>query len=177
MACITQLASDNISLLNQLQALINELSVSQYGFNNGDISSGTIGAHVRHVIEHYQSFLKEPADIDYDERPRNQLLETNPVAALTTIEATSLELEALARQLTLHSVEPVLVSCATNTQFAAKPVHSSCARELIFLASHTTHHMAIIRILAKLQGKNVAENFGKAASTQQYESAREQLCV
>lgn len=131
-----------------------------------NINSGTIGAHVRHVVEHYQSLLlgSDNADnIDYDNRSRNSAIETQTATAITTLNKLIIALQ----QITADKIVDVL--CSTNTDAKTNPTTSSLRRELVFVHSHTTHHMAIIRILALLMNVPINENFGKAASTQKFE--------
>ena len=45
---------------------------------------------------------------------------------------------------------------------------TSVARELVFLASHTIHHMAIIGMLAEQAGVKVSADFGVHPSTLRY---------
>lgn len=143
-------------------AFIKTLSETQ--FNNGlNINSGTIGAHVRHVIEHYQSLLIGASCINYDERARDNAVETQPEVAVA-------RLNTLIHELNQISADKIVdVLCSTNADFEIVPSTSSLRRELIFVHSHTTHHMAIIRILALSMKLPISGDFGKAASTQKFE--------
>jgi uncharacterized damage-inducible protein DinB len=47
-------------------------------------------------------------------------------------------------------------------------VKTSVDRELVFLASHTIHHMAIIGMLAEQAGVEVGAEFGVHPSTLRY---------
>jgi hypothetical protein len=153
---------DNNVLIEQLIAFINTLSETQ--FNDGlNINSGTIGAHVRHVIDHYQSLLFATNCIDYDARARDNDVETKPVIAIT-------KLNTLIDELNKISTDKIVdVLCSTNSEFEITPSTSSLRRELVFLHSHTTHHMAIIRILALSMKLPISRDFGKAASTRKFE--------
>jgi len=144
---------------------INTLSEAQ--FNDGlNMNSGTIGAHVRHVVEHYQSLLlgSDNADtINYDNRSRNHAIETQPATAVAALKS----LTSALQHITTDKIVDVL--CSTNTAPQTNPTTSSLRRELVFVHSHTTHHMAIIRILALSMKLPISIDFGKAASTQKFE--------
>jgi hypothetical protein len=139
-------------------------TLSEIQFNDGlNMNSGTIGAHVRHVVEHYQSLLLDADTIDYDNRSRNNAIETQPSTAIATLNS----LISVLQKITTDKKVDVL--CSTNTAPQTNPTTSSLRRELVFVHSHTTHHMAIIRILALSMKLPISINFGKAASTQKFE--------
>lgn len=133
-------------------------------FNDGlNINSGTIGAHVRHIVEHYQSLLSAAETVDYDKRARNVLIETQKKTAIEALKTLILQLD------TFTSDRDIYVLCSTNSHEKPLASLSSIRRELVFIHSHTTHHMAIIRILGLTMKLDVSANFGKATSTQKYE--------
>jgi hypothetical protein len=130
-----------------------------------------IGAHLRHVIEHYEALLlpKEPRVVDYDSRPRNRELQRNPDVALR-------RLRLLLRRLddwTGDSLDlPVQVlgrgGLAGDFGFA---VISSLGRELVFVASHAIHHYALIKPHCIQHGMAISAEFGRAPSTVAYQNA------
>ena len=139
------------------------LSPEQFD-NDLQMRCGSIGAHVRHIIEHYQSLLQANECVDYDLRPRNNELETKPTAAINSLQQLSMQLQSLDLD------QQVDVFCSTNTNDVRNSSQSTFARELVFLHSHTTHHMAIVRILALSMQLTVCSNFGKAASTEKHQT-------
>jgi ATP-dependent 26S proteasome regulatory subunit len=133
-------------------------------FNDGlNMNSGTVGAHVRHIIEHYQSLLSAAETVDYDKRARNVLIETQQKTAIEALKTLTLQLDTFTSDRSIH------VLCSTNSCENPVASISSLRRELVFVHSHTTHHMAIIRILALTMKLPISINFGKATSTQKYE--------
>lgn len=197
MSNLTQLISDNIHLLTQLREFISGLTSDDYAQDNALLDSGTIGAHNRHIIEHYDALINatQPTEttacaklvIDYDARARNTQLEQHPEMAQSEIERvcaalTQCQLTEQNTRLKAHDVkfqnndllQPIAMTttirCSTNVNTDSAAINSTLQRELVFLHSHTTHHMAIIRILATALGHNVDKGFGKAASTQQFEN-------
>ena len=129
------------------------------------------GAHLRHVIEHYEALLlpNEPGVVDYDSRPRNRELQANPCVALQ-------RLHVLLRRLddwTGGGLDaPVQVQgrggLAGEFGFA---VASSMGRELVFVASHAIHHYALLKPHCIQHGIPVSADFGRAPSTVAHESA------
>lgn len=177
---IQQLTLDNIALLKQLANFVETLSSHQFVQANTNLNSGSIAAHLRHIIEHYQTVIGSEREFDYDQRPRNQQLERCQSAAVLALTKLQTQLAKLIKHNASESQDEqpaILVKCATNTQAHSQPVISSIARELVFLHSHTTHHMAIIRLLALSDGVVVDSSFGKAASTKQYEQQQSDVNV
>ena len=163
MDSIQQIANDNQQVLNQLLRFLESLDSIQY-LNSSQDHGSSIGAHVRHIIEHYQSALMHHSTINYDPRKRDPNIEASVSAAKQHIE---LVVNALA---CIKVDTEVSVICATNAEVSSPKVNSSMARELVFLYSHTTHHMAIIKLLSTPMGLKLDDSFGKAASTRAFES-------
>ncbi|MDA8621136.1 hypothetical protein N9L48_00650 [Psychrosphaera sp.] len=163
MDSIQQIAKDNTQVLNQLFDFLESLDPIQY-LNSTQDHGSSLGAHVRHIIEHYQSVLTGISNINYDARKRDLTIETSVSNAkyhIGLITALLADVNADAE---------VSVICATNTEARSPKVSSSLARELVFLYSHTTHHMAIIKLLSAAMGLKLDDSFGKAASTRVFES-------
>ena len=160
---IKTVASDNIQLLRELSQLTQKLSQDAYSVNNESLQSGSVGAHVRHIIEHYISVLKNNVMVNYDDRQRNKELELIPASARAELDRICCELELVTTD------SPLQVMCSTISELDPPPAASSLSRELSFLHSHTTHHMAIIRLLSLNLGILVSPEFGKAASTKKFE--------
>ncbi|GAB5499727.1 MAG: hypothetical protein PsegKO_20380 [Pseudohongiellaceae bacterium] len=146
--------------LQQCRLLLSQLSATDYVACRADAAS--IGAHVRHILERYQSFLAGLPEgcVDYDARNRDRSLEENPRSAefaLVTILRRMGALQVDSRPLRVReSVLPdAPVGEAASTQ----------ARELLALVSHTTHHLAMIAMLARPLGYDLDDSFGKAAAT------------
>ncbi|MDQ8180195.1 hypothetical protein [Pelagicoccus sp. SDUM812005] len=134
-------------------------------FNATDPASygSGIGAHFRHVLDHYRSFLEGIAVglIDYDNRERDTLEERELAVALESLAEVSGRLEAA--EVDVESTVRVKVCASTE----GEDLHSvsSFGRELQFLVSHTVHHFALIAIASRMQGIFPEEGFGVAPST------------
>ena len=151
-------------LLEDLGAVVANLSREAYcaPFEGG--VSGTIGEHVRHCLDHVAALLAaDPAMVlTYDRRQRGTPIEASPEAALQYIFQ---QQSALERWPGRSLDEPVLVRSMVARDGRTVTGWSTLARELAFVVSHTIHHHATIRVLLMLQGQDVPERFGHSPST------------
>lgn len=158
------LCADNAALLRQGADAISGLSPADFTEPDPRCFGASIGGHVRHCVEFYRSFLTglQTGHVDYDARPRDPVVETDPAAACAALHALAQALDALspAQQdgLSLHIVE-------NHDGMQPAWSASSAGRELRFLLSHTVHHYALIGILLRLRDRDVPEGFGIAPST------------
>lgn len=143
-----------------------------------------IGAHLRHIIEHYGALAHALATsnlcsdvvctVDYDARKRNVHIETDPAVALDHIALLKRAFEVLDLSLMAQAVE---VHTRGGLQGEQNFITvSSVARELMFLNSHATHHFAIVQGYAHQRGETLGDSFGKAPATVAHEQ-RQQLNV
>ncbi|HZL99470.1 MAG TPA: DinB family protein [Planctomycetota bacterium] len=174
----------NAELLRRTLALIERLSDRQYVHVEERLSSASIGAHVRHVLDHYRQFLAglPLGEIDYDARARDTEVERS-------VEAASAEARRLIAELSaLQTGAGTAASGRAGPDWAARPLRvrqqgdevpgrfdgceSHALRELLFLASHAVHHQALIAVLARAQGLAVPERFGLAPSTATWQASQ-----
>jgi hypothetical protein len=156
-----QLISDCISIFEQGGELLQSLE-------NNDIYAN-VGEHFRHCFDFVDCLNLgiESGKIDYIQRERNPLVETDLVIALAKIDEIIRTLQVIALQ---ELNREVLVrheranDCADETSWC----RSSLAREVEFLQSHTVHHYAIIGFKLTNLGIATDENFGVADSTLKY---------
>jgi uncharacterized damage-inducible protein DinB len=155
----------NEQLLENLSTRIGTLTTAEYTWRYKK-SAGSIGKHIRHIIDHYTCFFRTLADsyVDYDNRARVSVLETSADAA-------SGLLKRIVHQLSdLRHFSPgkiyVYISIAPDEK--AAPVESNLKRELLFLQSHTLHHMAVIQLMLDLLGSQVEPEFAYAPSTKKF---------
>ena len=101
--------------------------------------------------------------LDYENRNRDLLLETDRQTAGNRL---SDILETLRNRFgTKYAAELAMLH---NSDGQRQVVTTSVDRELVFLASHTIHHMAIIGMLAEQAGVDVGGDFGVHPSTLRY---------
>lgn len=124
-----------------------------------------VGAHLRHVVEHYEALVRgQPLGVvDYDGRPRDRKLEASPTLARDRL----VGLREVLGQWTPDMLDrPVRVlgqgGITGDFDFC---VTSSVGRELVFLASHAVHHFALLAKHLRRHGVPVPAHFGKAPAT------------
>ncbi len=153
----------NQACLEQALTLLDALDDSQYASPRG--GGSPVGAQLRHVIEHYQSFVGglPHRAIDYDARPRDATIEASRHRAAAVLREL---IGQLATVEGLPTETPVQVQMECDTG-AERPnwAGSSVGRELQFLVSHSVHHFALIKLLVAGDGTPLDADFGIAPST------------
>lgn len=130
-----------------------------------------VGAHMRHVIEHLEALLMpaQPGRIAYDARPRDLRLERDPRHALTRVQALRARLSTLDDDALQTPVEVTgLTGAQGEWPFS---VASTFGRELAFAASHTVHHLALLRPSLERLGWVLDPCFGRAPATLAHDRA------
>ena len=160
----TNLLQANIDALEEGVALLSLLTPEQYTQGYKPAFHSTIGAHFRHVLEHYRCFIKqiETSQLCYDSRERDQLLEcdydyANQAITEIVMSLRNLEFQNLDRACELLDLQG---GCS---------VASTLFRELLFLQSHTMHHYAIIGAMTRTLGAQPADDFGVAIATREHQ--------
>ena len=163
----------NIRWLHQVLTFLAGLDDSVYSTSPPGFAPHRVGAHLRHVLEFYQSFIKgiEWRRIDYDARRRDKAVECSRTAASTAIRniIQFLETSDFLRQ---DSVVWVQMEDAEGSGVEDSFMQSSVSRELQVLSSHTIHHFALIAIILRLHGVKLDPEFGMAPSTLRYLASR-----
>lgn len=160
------LIRDNCDFLQQGIDLLERHGPESYVYADLQCFGSSIGSHMRHVLDHYNSLVDGIASgiVDYDDRERRTAVETKLAEGLALARETIDRLGCLDANLE-RKVE-VIVSANTRGREAAS--HSTVGRELQFLASHTVHHYALIAIASRMQGIHPEDTFGIAPSTLKY---------
>jgi uncharacterized damage-inducible protein DinB len=152
------------SLLSDLAALLLQVPPPVYSARLLPGASGSIGEHVRHVLDHVAAFVGTAGQqvLTYDHRERGTAVELDGSAALRAI----MRLKGLLDDGHDDRLENV-VTIAAVIERGAAPVlmRSTRRRELAFVISHTIHHQALIAVLLATAGQPVPAAFGLAPST------------
>ena len=146
--------SENIDLLRQLT---NEEFTQQ----NPELSNATIGEHMRHIIELFGCLLEnyDYGLINYDDRKRDVLLQTDKNEAIAIIEKYLLEIDKPNKPLSLTH------NCFSSIEL----LQTNYFRELIYNLEHSIHHQALIKVaLHSLPHIKIPSSFGVAPSTLEY---------
>jgi hypothetical protein len=158
---LTSIFNKSNHALDEIVAVLQQLEGQDiYTAPCHELSQATIGQHTRHVIELYQCLLAgyETGLVNYDDRQRNKLYETNTVEAIAVIKEIQSKLQQpdKAMQVVCGAEEPHTIT-------------SNYYREVLYNLEHCIHHQALIRVgLITTNGGSVSSEFGVAPSTIQY---------
>ncbi len=163
----------NLVVIRQGVALLAALRDERYAARQPLCFNASIGGHLRHILEHYQGFLRslDDGEIDYEKRARDPLVESSTGYARDLLEAVANELADLAPALAnrgLHLCAETAPGITTAT---------TVLRELEFLLSHTIHHYALVAVMARLQGCEPEATFGVAPSTLRFQQQQAVSCA
>ena len=161
----TELLTSQIEIVNQACGFLKQLNQEQYNLIPAPHFTSSAGKHMRHILDHYlalQSGL-ETGQVDYDQRSRGGLLETDVNQALRCWENIHQWLlniceGAFERAVTVKTEVSIHRQQSLTTS-------STLARELIFVASHAIHHFSLLAVVCSLQGIRLEDNFGVAPAT------------
>ena len=126
--------------------------------------SGSIGAHVRHVLDHVAA-LVEPVRVgvvDYDTRRRDTVVEHDRLLAIHELRRLAQALEACSAH---DERRPLRLSAVVSHDGERVESPTLLGRELVFVLSHTIHHQAIIALLLATAGRRTPVRFSLAPAT------------
>lgn len=152
-------------VLQQGCTLLKSVDDTTYARRQDGPHTSSLGAHYRHVLEHFVCLLEglETGQINYDQRRRNREIENSSREALFTTE----ELIRKFRDLPANELErecSVVYSVGYGDS-AALAVDSNVAREVMFCVGHAIHHYAILKLVAASMAMQLPYEFGVAPST------------
>jgi hypothetical protein len=159
------LISAAADVLVQGRALLNSVSNEEYRRKEDGPYGSSLGAHYRHVLDHFLCLIEGLWDgaINYDRRARNRELENSVEAALNVTEDLIQALRAIPVDV-LRQECSVVYSVAYG-EGEAQAVPSVVAREVMFCVGHAIHHFAIVKLLCAGRSVALPCEFGIAPST------------
>lgn len=176
------LLAANIAALSEGKAVLESLDDVQFRSSCKPAFQSTLGAHYRHLLEHYVCFLKSTQHVGslicYDSRKRDVKIEQNRAYALQALDQVVAELCAFEAPGAATGEGELGASALEVGSFEVRdhqmvpPLATSLARELLFLQAHTVHHHAIIAAMCRILEHTVPENFGVAIATQAFIDAQ-----
>ena len=152
-----------VDLLREMRALVERLDDVEYAMPAPGRSSGGIGGHVRHCLDHVSALLaaRDTGLCAYDRRARGTDIEDRRAATLAVSELIErvrvLDPACLERTV---DVEIQLDHSGTMTT-----TRSTLGRELAFVINHTVHHNAIVAQMLHTLGVSMGARFGLAPAT------------
>lgn len=152
-----------LEVCRRCQTVVETLAIT----DRGRSAYGAVGPHVRHCVDHFLAFFSglSAGRVDYDARCRDREVEQDPGRALEILDLIGVRLESLAGADPERPLQVVQLACP---EAAPSTVASSLDRELLFLSSHTIHHLALIVELATARGVDLPRSIGVAFSTARY---------
>ncbi len=167
---LTPVAPAAIDVLRQCTSFLAGLSDAHYTHASVVLPSGTIGKHVRHLLDHFAAPLFTPAGetVDYDHRARNTPDETSRDAAMARADEC---VKALGRCTIQSEAAPITIRVMLAPGAPDATLATTLGRELAFAAHHAHHHLAMIAAICREIGVPVPAELGKAPSTIAYEKA------
>lgn len=167
-----ELLQANIHYLRQAAELVDALEDGFYARPEPMFYNSSVGGHLRHCLEHYESFIQGAAvgKVDYDARARDMDVEHQTLVAKGRIEGIISSLEMMNDQQASTPVQ-VKMDCGGDLPEQEDTLwqQSTMARELQFLVSHTVHHFAMIRWICQGGDVSLDSSFGVAPSTLRYQ--------
>lgn len=159
----------NIQHLQQLEEFLLKIDTKNYSRVSQLLNEASIGKHIRHILEYYICLMNQGVIINYDLRPRNTLIETNPLVAIKSIHEIIVYLRSAAESLQVFIY-------ANDRQL---PIRSFLAREILYCYEHSIHHQAMIKIaLIEFNlGHFIEEDLGVAPSTLAYRSSNNSIAT
>ena len=156
--------------LGELNGVMGQLNEQQFSRSLPIFSGSTIGMHARHVVEFYQCLLEQSADnqrVNYDNRSRDLLLQTNLDYFTETVESIISTLDTIGEKQLKYPL-------SIMTDEDDETMISSLSRELQYNLEHTIHHAALIKIgiLSQIPEATLPPSFGVAPSTIRYNSKK-----
>lgn len=159
-------------VLRQGLGLLDSLDEGSYARKEEGPWGSSIGAHYRHVLDHFLCLIEGLWDfqINYDLRARNHDLETSIDAARSI----SCELLEAVNEIPADALKQdcMVVYSVGYGESDAQSVRSIVARELMFCVGHAIHHYAIMKLLCSLRAVSLPHEFGIAPSTLKYQQAQ-----
>jgi uncharacterized damage-inducible protein DinB len=158
------------STLTDLADAIRSLTVDEY--TSRDLkSSSSIGAHVRHCLDHVLALECGIAtgDICYDNRERDTVVEHDPRLGDSRLRRASARLAQNRDDLLPR---PLVLKAQIAEDGRSIQVPTTVGRELAFVISHTIHHSALVAVLLEHADHDVPARLGLAPTTPQPACAR-----
>ena len=157
--------NSQLEIIKQGQQYLHNVSQADYTAIISPNFISSPGAHIRHIIEHYQAIISgfESKLIDYDDRNRGGQIESSPQLALQILT----EIAHWIKNLLKSDLEQIITlsTAISVTNKTVQHVQTSVARELVFAGSHAVHHYAMIAQIASTQNVSLPQSFGLAPST------------
>jgi len=159
-------------VLRQGLALLDSIDEDTYSRKEEGPWGSSIGAHYRHVLDHFLCLIEGLWDfqINYDRRSRDHDIETSIEVARSTTQDLFRALAAVSDEVLCRHC--TVIYSVRYDDSTAQNVPSVVGRELMFCVGHAIHHYAIMKLLCSLRAVRLPHEFGIAPSTLKYQEAQ-----
>jgi len=155
--------------LQQVVDVLLRLSDDQYARQDPPLYTSSVGAHIRHTLDHYFNLLDglDGGHVDYEARRRDPRIESDRRYA---IEQVGKVIDRITPLATSDAGRPLTIRIETGDDDSDEmgTARSTLARELDFLLSHMIHHYGLIAMILRAQHVDPGAEFGIAPSTLRY---------
>jgi hypothetical protein len=129
-----------------------------------------VGPHLRHCLDHFRLLLDGWAtgEVDYDARQRDERAEREPQLARQILREIAEGISAIEPQ---HLAREIKVTQSAAPGRSPSASSTCLERELVFLSSHTIHHIAIMILAARAAGVTVPAELAVAYSTEAHRAS------
>lgn len=164
---MTELRTATNTIFLNLHNYLTQVTEAVYCKPVDALSNATLGQHTRHTLEFFECIAEQSASglLSYDKRHRNHAIEVSPNAAMQSIN------NITAWYVSSFTDRHLLLQVALNeSSDTLTLIPTTCLREWNYAVEHAIHHMAMIRIGAKLVAPELSlpDSFGMAPSTLKY---------
>lgn len=159
-----RLVQDNVRALLEAVDVLESLPLSEYAASSR--YGSTVGAHFRHVLDHYLCLLEglDSGLVHYEGRRRDANVEMDRGVGMALARALADHLERLPPSMLLR---PLRIRCLAG-ELADQHLgdHPTTPhRELHFVLLHAVHHYSVIALELKTRGYTPPPEFGVAPAT------------
>jgi hypothetical protein len=165
-----ELVHSVLETLEQGEALLTQLSDEDYTRKVAVAFNASIGGHYRHCLDHFRSLLDAAiqGDLNYDQRERGTLIESDRFAALNATRELRESYEHLDPMFLMRSLNVTCKTSYATSGSQASP--STVGREIMYSVAHAVHHYALIGVMCGVMGLRVPTGFGVAPSTLKHQA-------
>lgn len=161
--------------LKQKLWVLETIRQEDYPKMHGPPYRGSVGGHMRHSLDHFRRIIDSVDSnreaIEYDNRDRNTVVESDVMAAQTELYKVSADIERLFKAVSeVGDVLPMRVKfigdCITGETY---DLSSNLLREISFACHHATHHLFFMKLMLEVMGYDMKDSdVGVANSTLLY---------
>ena len=150
--------------LQEVMDLLTSLDAEQYQTTDLRGFASSIGAHVRHCIDHVDALLLglQEGEIRYDRRERGTRIEHELAFAIEAIKDRQEQINGWPETVLGTDVR---VAALVSAQSGEQVFSSSVEREALYVFHHTVHHLALMAAQAAQMDVALDKTVGRAPAT------------